>query len=76
MSSGMGSMEKEMKDRFENERSAMLLTSQNLIKEVELKNTNSAFSEDELRKLRMIIERQEEEIDQISSCYRTQLSTL
>lgn len=52
---GMGSMEKDMKERLENERSAMLLTSKSLIRGAELKNTNVKFYEEELRKLRQTI---------------------
>ena len=41
-----------MKDKYENERSAIIMTSKSLIGDTDLKRTNIKFYEEELRKLR------------------------
>lgn len=48
-------MEKDLKEKVENEKSMMMLTSRSLIKEAEIKNTNAKFYEEELRKLRQLL---------------------
>lgn len=53
MKAGLGNLEKSMAEKLENERSALLITSQNLIRDAEIKNSNVKFYEDELRKLRV-----------------------
>ena len=53
---GMNTMETELKDKLENERSIMLMTSKSFIKETELKNNNVKFYEEELRKLRQLLD--------------------
>lgn len=43
LKAGFGTLEKDMNEKIENERSALLLTSQNLIRDAELKATNVKF---------------------------------
>ena len=53
---GLGDLEKSMNEKIENQRSALLITSQNLIRDAELKSSNAKFYEDELRKLRGVLD--------------------
>ena len=46
LKNGMVNEEKEMKDKFDNEKSVMIIASQQLIKDNELKNTNVKFYEE------------------------------
>lgn len=41
----------------------MMLTSRSIIKEAEMKNTNIKFYEEELRKLRQLLEIQAQEVE-------------
>ena len=56
LKNGMDSLEKNVKDKLENEKSMMMITSQQLLKEGEIKNENVRFYEEELRKLRQLLE--------------------
>ena len=55
LKNGMDSLEKNVKDKLENEKSMMMITSQQLLKEGEIKNENVKFYEEELRKLRQLL---------------------
>ena len=55
LKNGMDSIEKNMKDKLDNEKSMMMITSQQLLKDNEIKNENVKFYEEELRKLRQLL---------------------
>lgn len=61
---------------MDNERSALLLTSQSLIKGAELKNTNAKFYEEELRKLRLIMDKWQQEADENERNLRAEIKHL
>jgi DNA repair exonuclease SbcCD ATPase subunit len=63
LKTGMNDIEKDWKEKLENEKSMMMLTSRSLIKEAELKNNNAKFYEEELRKLRQLLEIQAQEVE-------------
>ena len=60
----MGTIESSMKEKLENEKSMMIFTSKNFIKQVEVKTANNKFYEEELRKLRHLLDIQANELEQ------------
>ena len=54
----MSSMEAEFKEKLDNEKSVMLMTSRSFLKEAEFKDTNNKFLEEEIRKLRQLMDLQ------------------
>ena len=57
----MSRIESDFKDKLEGEKSIMLMTSRSIIKEAENKTQNHKFLEEELRKLRQLLELQNQE---------------
>ena len=55
---GMSSMETEFKEKLDNEKSVMMMTSRSFLKEAEFKDTNNKFLEEEIRKLRQLMDLQ------------------
>ena len=58
---GMSIMEGDFKDKLDNEKSLMLVTSKSFMKEAEAKNSNQKFYEEEIRKLRQLMDLQSRE---------------
>jgi hypothetical protein len=61
MKMGMSSMESEFKEKLENEKSVMLMTSRSFIKEAEAKDNSNKFLEEEVRKLRQLMDLKDRE---------------
>ena len=57
----MSIMEGDFKDKLDNEKSLMLVTSKSFMKEAEAKNSNQKFYEEEIRKLRQLMDLQSRE---------------
>lgn len=55
---GMSNMENDFREKIENEKSLMLMTSRSFLKEAELKENNNKFLEEEVRKLRQLMDLQ------------------
>lgn len=58
---GIHSLESDFKEKLENEKSLMLMTSRSFLKEAEVKNSNNKFLEEEIRKLRQLMDLQTRE---------------
>ena len=58
---GLSNMEAEFKEKLDNEKSMMLMTSKSFIKDNEIKSTNNKFLEEEIRKLRQLMDLQNKE---------------
>lgn len=58
---GIHSLENDFKEKLENEKSLMLMTSRSFLKEAEVKNSNNKFLEEEIRKLRQLMDLQTRE---------------
>lgn len=61
MRMGIHSLESDFKEKLENEKSLMLMTSRSFLKEAEVKNNNNKFLEEEIRKLRQLMDLQTRE---------------